>query len=173
MKPFLMLLRRESWEHPAFWVVPSVVAGLMLLSMAVATVVMMGSGLVDPREVGVGLSHVFTELGDLGASERRALIGAGLAGLATPFAVFLVALIFFYALDSLFREYGAVELSVAFTALVIGSALLLLSAFWTNARRAVVRPLAVRYLGHDAEKQPTSRMAALSPTGRLTKPSAT
>jgi hypothetical protein len=46
-----------------------------------------------------------------------------------------------YALDSLFREYGAVELSVAFTALIIGSALLLLSAFWTNARRAVVQPL--------------------------------
>jgi hypothetical protein len=46
-----------------------------------------------------------------------------------------------YALNSLFETYGVVELNVALTALVIGSALLLLSAFWTNARRAVVRPL--------------------------------
>jgi hypothetical protein len=46
-----------------------------------------------------------------------------------------------YALNSLFQTYGAVELSVALTALVIGSALLLLSAFWHSARRAVVRPL--------------------------------
>ncbi len=36
---------------------------------------------------------------------------------------------------------GVVELNVALTALIIGSALLLLSAFWTNARRAVVKPL--------------------------------
>ena len=42
------------------------------------------------------------------------------------------------------RKDGArlyVELSFALTALVIGSALLLLSAFWNNARRAVVKPL--------------------------------
>jgi hypothetical protein len=32
-------------------------------------------------------------------------------------------------------------LNVALTAFVIGSALLLLSAFWHNARKAVVRPL--------------------------------
>jgi hypothetical protein len=44
-------------------------------------------------------------------------------------------------LNSLFETYGAVELSVAFTALVIGSALLLLSAFWNQGRGMVVRPL--------------------------------
>ena len=38
----------------------------------------------------------------------------------------------------LFREFGAVELNVALTAFVIGSALLLLSAFWQNARAVVV-----------------------------------
>lgn len=46
-----------------------------------------------------------------------------------------------WAINALFQQSGAVELSVAFTALVIGSALLLLSAFWPNARRAVVGPL--------------------------------
>jgi uncharacterized membrane protein len=62
------------------------------------------------------------------AIDRRALLVSALAYVL-------------YALNMLFREYGAVELSVALTALVIGSALLLLSAFWANARRAVVKPL--------------------------------
>ena len=59
------------------------------------------------------------------AIDRRALLVSALAYVL-------------YAINMLFREYGAVELSVALTALVIGSALLLLSAFWPNARRAVV-----------------------------------
>ncbi|HJO64552.1 MAG TPA: hypothetical protein QF469_04360, partial [Sphingomonas sanguinis] len=47
-----------------------------------------------------------------------------------------------YALYSLFRSAGAVELGAAFTALVIGSALLTLSAFWQPMRRTVVGWLA-------------------------------
>lgn len=43
-----------------------------------------------------------------------------------------------YALYTLFVQAGAVELSAAFTGLVIGSALLLLSAFWRPVRRRVV-----------------------------------
>jgi hypothetical protein len=67
----------------------------------------------------------------------------GLVALAVDRRALLVSALAYvlYALDSLFRDYGAVELSIAFTALIIGSALLLLSAFWTGARRAVVRPL--------------------------------
>jgi hypothetical protein len=67
----------------------------------------------------------------------------GLVALAIDRRALLVSALAYvlYALNSLFQEYGAVELSVAFTALIIGSALLLLSAFWTSARRAVVRPL--------------------------------
>jgi hypothetical protein len=47
-----------------------------------------------------------------------------------------------YALYALFRQAGAVELSAAFTGLVIGSALLLLSAFWQRARALVIAGLA-------------------------------
>ena len=43
-----------------------------------------------------------------------------------------------FALYALFQQAGAVELSAAFTGLVIGSALLLLSAFWHPVRRRVV-----------------------------------
>lgn len=62
------------------------------------------------------------------AVDRRALLVSALAYVL-------------YAINNLFQTYGAVELSFALTALVIGSALLLLSAFWTNARRLVVTPL--------------------------------
>ncbi len=43
-----------------------------------------------------------------------------------------------YAMYSLFESTGAVELSAALTGLVIGSALLMLSAFWQPMRRGVV-----------------------------------
>ncbi len=59
------------------------------------------------------------------AVDRRALLVSSLAYVL-------------YALISLFRSAGAVELSAAFTGLVIGSALLLLSAFWHRARGFVV-----------------------------------
>ncbi len=62
------------------------------------------------------------------AIDRRALLVSALAYVL-------------YALTELFREFGAVELNVALTALVIGSALLLLSAFWQNARAFVVAML--------------------------------
>ena len=62
------------------------------------------------------------------AIDRRALLVSGLAYVL-------------YAMSSLFREFGAVGLNVALTALVIGSALLLLSAFWHPIRRAVVAGL--------------------------------
>lgn len=42
------------------------------------------------------------------------------------------------AMGTLFREFGAVSLNVAITALLIGSALLLLSAFWHNVRARLV-----------------------------------
>jgi hypothetical protein len=43
-----------------------------------------------------------------------------------------------WAMYALFQATGAVELAAALTALVIGSALLLLSAFWQPVRRSVV-----------------------------------
>ena len=48
-----------------------------------------------------------------------------------------------WAMYALFQATGAVELAAALTALVIGSALLLLSAFWQPVRRRVVGLLGV------------------------------
>ena len=58
-----------------------------------------------------------------------------------------------YALYALFRQAGAVELSAAFTGLVIGSALLLY-AFWHPVRRHVVG-----LLGTLAERLPPAQLA--------------
>lgn len=62
------------------------------------------------------------------AVDRRALLVSALAYVL-------------YALTELFKQFGAVELNIALTALVIGSALLMLSAFWHQARRVVVERL--------------------------------
>jgi uncharacterized membrane protein YfcA len=90
----------------------------------------------------------------LGLNDNNATIGEGLvvvvlyvviglAALAIDRRALLVSALAYvlYALNELFRQFGAVELNVALTALVIGSSLLLLSAFWHQARAMVVRPL--------------------------------
>jgi hypothetical protein len=70
-------------------------------------------------------------------------VALGLTALAIDRRALLVSALAYvlFAMQQLFREFGAVELNVDFTALVIGSALLLLSAFWHQARAAIVRPL--------------------------------
>src|SRR3954471_22835826 len=67
----------------------------------------------------------------------------GLTALAVDRRALLVSALVYvlWALSRLFEQAGADQLNMARTALVIGSALLLLSAFWHSARRAVVRPL--------------------------------
>jgi uncharacterized membrane protein YfcA len=90
----------------------------------------------------------------LGLNDGNATIGEGLVvvllyivlgitALAIDRRALLVSALAYvlFALQALFREFGAVELNVALTALIIGSALLLLSAFWHQARGMVVRPL--------------------------------
>jgi uncharacterized membrane protein YfcA len=90
----------------------------------------------------------------LGLNDNTATIGEGLVVIILYVVIGLTALAIdrrallvsalayvLYALNELFRQFGAVELNVALTALVIGSALLLLSAFWHQAREMVVRPL--------------------------------
>ena len=64
-----------------------------------------------------------------------------------------------FALQQLFREFGAVELNVALTALIIGSALLMLSAFWHQVRSAVVKPLPA----HLRDRLPLVNRPAASP----------
>jgi hypothetical protein len=67
----------------------------------------------------------------------------GIVALAVDRRALLVSSLVYvlYALANLFKQAGAISLNIALTALVIGSALLLLSAFWHTARRLVVSAL--------------------------------
>ena len=90
-------------------------------------------GVTDGDNIGAGAAlavlAVYVVFGIIAlAVDRRALLVSALAYVL-------------FSLTYLFQEFGAVELSVAFTALVIGSALLSLSALWTPIRRAVVGAL--------------------------------
>lgn len=64
----------------------------------------------------------------------------GLVALAIDRRALMVSALVYvlFALSSLIEQSGAVDRSFGLTALIIGSALLLLSAFWTAARRHVV-----------------------------------
>lgn len=92
---------------------------------------------------------VFVMLGLLGrgeASVGRAGVAVAiyaalaLVALAIDRRALLVSALFYvlYAMSVLFQAAGSPSASFAFTALVIGSALLLLSAFWHRARLVVV-----------------------------------
>jgi len=85
--------------------------------------------------------------GTVGVGEALVVVGLyvlfGLTALAVDRRALLVSALAYvlYALTELFKQFGAVELNVALTALIIGSALLLLSAYWHQSRRLIVTRL--------------------------------
>jgi hypothetical protein len=96
-------------------------------------------GVTEGQNIGalaaLGVVVIYVLLGLVAlAVDRRALLVSALAYVLT-------------AMTLLFRNFGAVELNVALTGLVIGSALLTLSAFWGPIRRAVVQPLPDQWRG--------------------------
>ena len=95
-------------------------------------------GLLGPTETNVGRA---------GAAVAIYLVLAVLALAVDRRALLVSALIYaLYATAALFRAAGSLSTSFALTALVIGSALLLLSAFWQRSRKLVVGrlPLALQ-----------------------------
>lgn len=70
-------------------------------------------------------------------------VGIGLVSLAIDRRALMVSALGYvlYAFATLFQQFGLVSLSFALTALVIGCALLLLSAFWQKSRAFAVRRL--------------------------------
>ncbi|WP_174275409.1 hypothetical protein [Sphingomonas bacterium] len=88
-------------------------------------------------EIGVGTAIVVILL----------YVAFGIVALAVDRRALLVSSLGYvlYALAGLFKQFGAVSLNVALTALVIGSVLLMLSAFWHVVRRTVVLRLPVDF----------------------------
>ena len=98
--------------------------------------------IVHPVFTLLGLNDGTATLGE-GVVVVLLYVGIAITALAIDRRALLVSALAYvlYALSELFKQFGAVELNIALTALVIGSALLLLSAFWHQARGAIVRPL--------------------------------
>jgi hypothetical protein len=86
-------------------------------------------------------------------------VGFALVALAVDRRALLVSSLVYvlWAMYTLFESTGAVELSAALTGLVIGSALLMLSAFWQPMRRGVVG-----LLGGLGDNLPPTRHPALA-----------
>jgi hypothetical protein len=106
----------------AFWL--HLLAAPMLVHPIFASMGMLGGTAAGAQAAFVILIYVALGLVAL-AIDRRALMVSALAYVL-------------YALSSLIQQSGVVDLSFGLTALIIGSALLLLSAFWTTARRQIV-----------------------------------
>jgi len=114
--------RQTRRSDVAFWL--HLAAAPMIAHPIFWTLGVMTQGFAGPKALAVvGLYAVF-----------------GLIALAVDRRALLVSSLFYvlYALSELLRQFGAVSLNVALTALVIGSGLLMLSAFWTPIRRVVV-----------------------------------
>lgn len=84
---------------------------------------------------------------DIGLTQALAVLGVytvfGLIALAVDRRALLVSALAYVliTLGKLFDNFGSVELNFALIALVIGSALLTLSTFWTSLRRALLKKL--------------------------------
>lgn len=120
------LARKTQNADIAFWL-------HLLAAPLIAHPLFYWMGVTGGQEIGtaqaVGVLAIYILFGLVAlAIDRRALLVSALA--------YVLA-----ALGQLFRDYGAVELNVALTALVIGSALLGLSAFWAPLRAGLVQQL--------------------------------
>ncbi len=96
--------------------------------------------LVHPVFTALGLFDGQTDLGQaLGVVALYAVVT--LASLAIDRRALMVSALAYvlYAFSALLKQYGVVSLSFAITALAIGSALLLLSAFWHPSRAFVLK----------------------------------
>jgi hypothetical protein len=115
----------------AFWLHLS--AAPLIVHPAFALLGLLPGGIFQPEEAGLGRAaaviaiYVGLALVAL-AIDRRALLVSGLSYVL-------------YAMSALFRAAGSLSASLALTALVIGSALLLLSAYWHPARKLVLARL--------------------------------
>jgi hypothetical protein len=120
------LSRRTRRSDVAFWL--HLMAAPMLVHPAFAMLGLLGRGDVTSGRA-IAAIAIYLLLGLVAlAIDRRALLVSALAYVLT-------------AMSALFKAAGSAGVSFALTALVIGSLLLLLSAFWHSARRPLITML--------------------------------
>ncbi|MEM7281515.1 MAG: hypothetical protein AAF438_07795 [Pseudomonadota bacterium] len=97
MSKLFTLIRREIWEHPAFYVAPLVVTAIMVLALAADTLVF-GQNILRPTNFVQFLQMVPD-------AARQDVYGILMIMPAfIPYAIVLVFVIFFYLMDCLYAE---------------------------------------------------------------------
>ncbi len=120
------IARRTRRSDVAFWL--HLMAAPMLVHPAFALLGLLGGGGIGSGRA-VAVIIIYLVLGLLAlAIDRRALLVSALVYVLT-------------ATSTLFKAAGSAGLSFALTALIIGTLLLVLSAFWHSARRPVMAAL--------------------------------
>jgi hypothetical protein len=125
-------LRRTRRSDVAFWLhliaAPAIAHPAFSLLGLQRSAIFAGAEHPPPLALGVGLAlSLYAALAIVALIvDRRALMVSSLAYLI-------------YAMNALFHATGALTTSFALSALIVGAALLLLSAFWATARRGVLR----------------------------------
>lgn len=95
MKQFTMLVKRETWEHPAFWV-----------AMLVVAVLLVGGGVPNAyyHAPAVGFDNIVTSLQEAPEGSLPVAYSIGSMGVAVFFNMIMVFVLFFYLLDSLYAD---------------------------------------------------------------------
>ena len=96
LKTTIALMKRETWEHRSFWMVPVSLAGVFLFFFLWAMFY------VVPSEVGLEL--FVDRLGDSDSRALSKVSGIFIPGLSVPFMMVMSFIIAFYLLDSLYSE---------------------------------------------------------------------
>ena len=117
--------RQTRWSDVAFWL--HLLAAPLIVKPVFSAINALGDDADLVRALAVATLYTLIALVSL-VIDRRALMVSALAYVL-------------YAFSALLEESGVVSLSFAITALVIGSALLMLSAFWHPSRMALIKRL--------------------------------
>lgn len=98
MKTFYWLLKRESWEHRSFLIVPLAIGGAAVFFMLIGMLKMVGH--LD------GIEHLGEHfpLAGIAAENRYAAIKVGIMSAAVPFNLVMLIVIAVYLLDGLYGD---------------------------------------------------------------------
>jgi ABC-2 type transport system permease protein len=100
IRPFVALLRRELWEHRAFWIVPSIISAVLT---ATGLYQLTFGGLLGRVDQARAAEHI-DRIGQATFQEMTDLVSSGFLGLTFLFDIGLVFALMFYLLDSLYSD---------------------------------------------------------------------
>lgn len=96
MKNLPILLKREYWEHPSFFIAPLIVLSIIILGAL--------GGFVQGVGGTIGFQHLVNGLEMAPEAGRSGVIFATFFAIATTFSIVMTFVIFFYLLDALYSE---------------------------------------------------------------------